>query len=70
MKRVNKILAEQAVKDGTIQNIDMERIGVHNLYQDLFLTDLKKEVMEANIEAQQKSEEISHFKKEIDFLRK
>ena len=51
MKRVNKILAEQAVKDGTIQNIDMERIGVHNLYQDLFLTDLKKEVMEANIEA-------------------
>ena len=26
--------------------------------------------MEANIEAQQKSEEISNFKKEIDYLRK
>ncbi len=48
----------------------MERIGVHNLYQDLFLTDLKKEVVEANMETQQRVSEMSQMRKELNALRK
>ena len=70
MKATNKMLAEQAIHDGTIHNIDMERIGVHNLYQDLFLTDLKKEVVEANMETQQRVSEMAQMRKELTALRK
>ena len=48
----------------------MERIGLHNLYQDLFLTDLKKEVLEANLETQQKMTEMGRMRKELNDFRK
>lgn len=48
----------------------MERIGLHNLYQDLFLTDLKKEVLEANMETQQKMNEMGRMKRELNDFKK
>lgn len=70
MKATNKLLAEQRLQEGTLQNLDMERISVHSLYQDLFLTDLKKEVVEANNEALQRNGEAAELRREVATLKK
>lgn len=58
------------MQEGTLQNVDMERISVHSLYQELFLTDLKKEVVEANNEALLRNGEVAELRKEVATLRK
>ena len=67
---MNKMLAERRLEDGSLKDLDMESLNVHSLYQDLFLTDLKKEVVEANNEALLRVAEIAELRKEVATLKK